>query len=120
MPIRKSEGAAVGALVDMLKRAPPLSQQHSHSIIPSQIDCGKAYKIAVDDPDSISKSKTVQGCPSSIVSSGIPGSKTTADALEELRSYQEMKNVLLSQAGRPQLLASFASNLESMEKGTKR
>lgn len=113
MPIRKSQGAAVGALVDLLKKAPPLSQEYSQSMIPSDIHSAKA--------DSDSSSQAVQVFAPSVASSGILASKTTADALEELRAYREMKNLLLSQGGRPQTqtLASCASTVESVGKGTR-
>lgn len=83
---KKSQDAAVGALVRMLKKAPPLRQESSIPEIcwnnnnkPEQ-----AQEIAV----------------ASITASGLAlASKTTADALEELRSYKEMKNhLLLSQS----------------------
>ncbi|KAK4773799.1 hypothetical protein SAY87_028818 [Trapa incisa] len=118
IPIRKSQGAAVGALVDLLQKAPPLSQEHSQSAVPSQMDYGEAHKTGMEEPDSISKFHTVQGCSSSVASSGYHVSKTTADALEELRAYREMKNLLLSQAGSTQTLASY-STVERMEKDTK-
>lgn len=85
---KKSQDAAVGALVRMLKKAPPLRQDVSESSI-SEIGWNnnnnnnkptQAHQIAV----------------ASITASGLAlASKTTADALEELRSYKEMKNVLL-------------------------
>ena len=43
---------------------------------------------------------TVEHDASSIItSSRLVASMTTADALEELQSYKEMKNLLLSEAG---------------------
>ncbi|KAJ0238345.1 hypothetical protein HA466_0239960 [Hirschfeldia incana] len=85
---KKSQDAAVGALVNMLKKAPPLRQDLSQSSIPeiywnNNNKPAVAHKIAA----------------ASITASGIAlAAKTTADALEELRSYKEMKNVLLSQS----------------------
>ncbi|XP_010465983.1 PREDICTED: autophagy-related protein 13b-like [Camelina sativa] len=85
---KKSQDAAVGALVRMLKKAPPLRQDVSESSIPeicwNNNKPARAQEIAV----------------TSITASGIAlASKTTADAMEELRTYKEMKNhLLLSQS----------------------
>ncbi|KAJ4893974.1 Autophagy-related protein 13 [Raphanus sativus] len=86
---KKSQDAAVGALVNMLKKAPPLRQDVSESVIPelcwnnNENKPGGGQEIAT----------------ASMTASGIAlAAKTTADALEELRSYKEMKNVLLSQS----------------------
>ncbi|ESQ48021.1 hypothetical protein EUTSA_v10020300mg [Eutrema salsugineum] len=86
---KKSQDAAVGALVSMLKKAPPLRQDVSERSIPeicwnnNNNKPAQAHEIAA----------------ASITASGLAlASKTTADALEELRSYKEMKNVLLSQS----------------------
>lgn len=89
LPIRKSQGAAVGALVNMLKKAAPLHQDFS----------------ATCDNPSTRKSNNVQEpnqilnipSPVSIMSSG--NRKTTNDALEEFHSYREMKNMLLKPHG---------------------
>ncbi|XP_058786555.1 autophagy-related protein 13b-like [Vicia villosa] len=89
LPIRKSQGAAVGALVSMLKKAAPLHQDFS----------------ATCDNTSTRKSNNVQEpnqipnipSPVSIMSSG--NRKTTNDALEEFHSYREMKNMLLKPHG---------------------
>lgn len=82
---KKSQDAAVGALVSMLKKAPPLRQDVSESSKPET--CWN------------NNNKPEQGqeiAVASITASGVAlASKTTADALEELKSYKEMKNVLL-------------------------
>ncbi|KAG2317628.1 hypothetical protein Bca4012_068533 [Brassica carinata] len=85
---KKSQDAAVGALVNMLKKAPPLRQDVSESSMPEIYWNNNNNKKPGGD------------CPAaSITASGIAlAAKTTADALEELRSYKEMKNVLLSQS----------------------
>ncbi|KAG7034429.1 Autophagy-related protein 13b, partial [Cucurbita argyrosperma subsp. argyrosperma] len=103
-PIRKSQDAAVGALVRMLQKAPPLRQDFTDSA---------ADLVRPSTPDSpsrnpqqgtqISKSLGSKGryaASSSITTSGLFVPKTTADALEELQSYREMKNLLLRQAGK--------------------
>ncbi|CAH8321531.1 unnamed protein product [Eruca vesicaria subsp. sativa] len=86
---KKSQDAAVGALVNMLKKAPPLKQDVSESAI-SEL-CWKNNKNKPGGDQEIATA--------SMTASGIAlAAKTTADALEELRSYKEMKNVLLSQS----------------------
>ncbi|CAF1932982.1 hypothetical protein HID58_067781 [Brassica napus] len=86
---KKSQDAAVGALVNMLKKAPPLRQDVSETSIPEL--CWKNNK---NKPGGGQKIATA-----SMTASGIAlAAKTTADALEELRSYKEMKNVLLSES----------------------
>uniref|UniRef100_A0A0C9S0R1 TSA: Wollemia nobilis Ref_Wollemi_Transcript_29149_3647 transcribed RNA sequence n=1 Tax=Wollemia nobilis TaxID=56998 RepID=A0A0C9S0R1_9CONI len=91
---KKSQDAAVGALVHMLKSAPPLYPDfgnisvfsHSTAQVQNSTDgCG-----ATDLSGSLHFGREV---------SQMFGHKTTADALEELRSYREMKDNLLSQSG---------------------
>ena len=74
---RKSQDAAVGALVHMLRTAPPLRQDSSiyssHSQSTHQGNFGTASEFLM--------------------------SRKASDALEELKSYQEMKDLLLSKSG---------------------
>ncbi|XP_074576031.1 autophagy-related protein 13a-like [Curcuma longa] len=70
----KSQQAAVGILVHMLKTAPPLRQDQSCSSQSSDLN------------GEISMSSSVL-------------SRKTSDALEELQAYQDMKNFLLSKSG---------------------
>ncbi|XP_021725739.1 autophagy-related protein 13a-like [Chenopodium quinoa] len=72
---RKSQDAAVGALVHMLRTAPPLRQDSS------------SY--------SASSQSTQQGGSFGTAS----GFFMARDALEELKSYREMKDLLLSKSG---------------------
>ncbi|KAL5719326.1 hypothetical protein ACHQM5_012121 [Ranunculus cassubicifolius] len=74
---RKSQDAAIGALVQMLRTAPPLRQDNSSYLSQSQ-------STATEDV----------GAASSFFMA-----RKTSDALEELRSYKEMKDLLLSQSG---------------------
>lgn len=104
-PIRKSQDAAVGALVRMLQKAPPLRQDFTNS---------GADLLRPCTPDSPSRniqrgnqiSETAASKGRYAASSSITGAsghfvpKTTADALEELQSYREMKNLLLKQSGK--------------------
>jgi len=92
---RKSQGAAVGALVHLLKSAPPLRPEFGDSY-----DSLKTYV----QPQSITNEHGVPGLSfmsshSVMDGSGLFVHKTAADALEELRSYREMKDNLLSQSG---------------------
>lgn len=76
---KKSQDAAVGVLVHMLRTAPPLREDSScyssHSLKPAELDRGVA------------------------TASGFFMPRKTADALEELRSYKEMRDLLLSKSG---------------------
>lgn len=93
--IGKSEDVAVHALVRMLKTAPPLRQDFSISINSSQ---QARVETSMDNNFQEPKQTIIdQNASASIVSSELITSKTTADALEELRGYREMKNLLLSQ-----------------------
>lgn len=76
--VKKSQDAAVGVLVHMLRTAPPLRQDpscySSHSL-KAELDGGLA------------------------TASGFFMPRKTTDALEELRSYREMRDLLLSKSG---------------------
>ncbi|KAG4398950.1 hypothetical protein GLYMA_08G146700v4 [Glycine max] len=92
-PIRKSQDAAVGALVHMLKKAPPLHQDFSTSQHLSQGAYPETWKNNTQGTNQILEASSR---PVSIMSSGIIATrKTTADALEEFHGYKEMKNLLL-------------------------
>lgn len=75
---RKSQDAAVGALVRMLRTAPPLRQDSSF------------YS---------SHSQSIQQEGDFGTATGFFMPRKAADALEELKSYQEMKDLLLSKSG---------------------
>ena len=75
--------------MNMLKKAPPLRQDVSETSTPEL--CWNNNKNKPGGDQEIATA--------SMTASGIAlAAKTTADALEELRSYKEMKNVLLSQS----------------------
>lgn len=86
----------------MLKKAPPLRQDLSESRDISQSPKSGTLSIHhIQDPLQMSENPVIQQAGSlSVGSSGIFSSKTTADALEELRGYREMKESLLRQGGR--------------------
>lgn len=94
-PVRTSQDAAVGALVLMLKKAPPLRQD---SLMASKAD----IEEAVLKPDNQQQSQ--KGVCTNIQSSSLAMSRTTADALEELRSYKELKKLLLTQGKSSQVI----------------
>ncbi|KAK9756732.1 hypothetical protein RND81_01G117500 [Saponaria officinalis] len=75
---RKSQEAAVGALVHMLRTAPPLRQDSSF------------YSSHSHSTQQESNFGTNSGC-------FIP--RRASDALEELKSYRDMKDILLSKSG---------------------
>ncbi|KAG5534100.1 hypothetical protein RHGRI_022290 [Rhododendron griersonianum] len=76
--VKKSQDGAVSAH-RLLKKAPPLRQDITNSIISSE-------EPGVQNAASLG-----------VVSSGLVLPKTTADALEELRGYTELKDLLLKQ-----------------------
>ncbi|XP_021728099.1 autophagy-related protein 13b-like [Chenopodium quinoa] len=90
-PVRKSQDAKVGALVLMLKKAPPLRQD---SLMASKAVSWRDNEEPALKPDDQQSQK---GTCTSILSSSLATSRTTADALEELRSYKDLKELLLSQ-----------------------
>lgn len=101
-PTRKSQDAEVGELVLMLRKAPPLRQDFSKSVNSSEALRPETWDNAVLESD-----QTLDGlapgqqvASSSVISSGLAISKTTADALEELQGYRELKNLLLSQGSK--------------------
>ncbi|OMO55850.1 Autophagy-related protein 13 [Corchorus capsularis] len=115
---RKSQDAAVGALVRMLKKAPPLRQDSSSSMNFSEASRPETWSNSVQDQNKISEAVTVEhAASSSIASSKFIASKTTADALEELRGYKEIKNLLLSEGSKSFTSANYASGAGYSSKG---
>lgn len=74
----KSQDAAVGVLVHMLRTAPPLRQD---------LSCYSSRSVKTEQEGGIA------------TASGFFMPRKTTDALEELRSYREMKDLLLSKSG---------------------
>lgn len=97
-PIKISQDAAVGALVRMLKKAPPLRQEISDSVSLSHACRPEIWNNSKPEAilSSESQAPLQHAGSSSVISSGLITSKTTADALEELRGYRDMKNSLLA------------------------
>lgn len=90
---RKSQDAVVGALVQMLKKAPPLRQDFLNR---------SQYVSKPSRPESVSNQiqnpPHVEVASSNMMSSRVSGIKTTSDALEELKVYTNMKQLLLRQS----------------------
>ncbi|CAA2956900.1 autophagy-related 13b-like [Olea europaea subsp. europaea] len=102
-PVRKSQHAAVGTLVQMLKKAPSLHQDISVTSNLLQGSKHEMPKNSNQDPDEISSTPREQQSTSvNFASSGLVSPKTTAGALEELCEYKEMKNSMLKQGKSPQ------------------
>ena len=75
---KKSQDAALGILVHMLRTAPPLRQDPS---------CYSTHSLRTEYEGGVG------------TASGFFMPRKTADALEELKSYREMKDLLLSKSG---------------------
>lgn len=117
--VPKSQGAEVGALVLMLKTAAPLCQDLSSSTNFSQAPRSETWNNSIQLTDQISEAPVVQDTTSSrVASSGLVFSKTTADALEELKVYKDMKNDLIKQGLRSQTSTNLASAAEVSCRGT--
>lgn len=101
-PVRKSQDAAVGALVLMLRKAAPLCQDFSNSVSLSQALRPESLSNSIQEPERTSEgpAPAQHVASSSGMSSGLNMPKTTADALEELQVYQDMKNLLLKQGSK--------------------
>ena len=101
-PTRKSQDAAVGELVLMLRKAPPLHQDFSKPVNSSEALRPETWGNHVLESNQTSEGQApVQhATSSSVMSSGLVVSKTTADALEELQGYRDLKNRILSQGSK--------------------
>lgn len=75
---KKSQDAAVGVLVHMLRTAPPLRQDSS---------CYSSHSMKTEPEGGMA------------TASGFFMPRKTVDALDELRSFREMKDLLLSKSG---------------------
>ncbi|XP_010241727.1 PREDICTED: autophagy-related protein 13b [Nelumbo nucifera] len=121
-PIRKSQDAAVGSLVRMLKTAPPLhhdSNSFKLSRASEPENRSKSTKEAEETSDlEVKEVQNTASC-SSFTSSRLLMSKTTADALEELQGYREIKELLLRQSSRSQTVANDAHVAQSVSGDTK-
>ena len=81
---KKSQDAAVGALVRMLRTAPPLRQDSS---------CYSSH--------SLSDGLEAEFNTASASASSLFMSRKTSDALEELKAYRDIKHLILSKSGTP-------------------
>ncbi|KAI4330132.1 hypothetical protein MLD38_028437 [Melastoma candidum] len=101
LPVRKSTGAAVGALVDLLNKAPPLRQDSSISVPTSQTSGVNTCASSFPEPNQSCTEMPVKEFAPCVMASTIHVSRTASDAFEELQAYKEMKNMLLSQCEGP-------------------
>lgn len=83
----------------MLKKAPPLRQD---SLTVSKTVSCHNNEEPVLKPDDDQQSQ--KGACRSMLSSSLAMSRTTADALEELRSYKELKELLVTQGNRSHMI----------------
>jgi len=117
IPVRRSPDAAVGALVRMFKTAAPLRQNLPNPVTYSQAVKQEAWNQGIpyykDQEVGVEETGSVSG--SMITASGLFKSRTAADALEELKSYKEMKELLLRQHGPQSLDVVQAENVEQAE-----
>lgn len=122
-PDRTSQDAAVGALVRMLKKAPPLRSPppRQDSSCPITSPAGSrpgSWRNSIQEPGRIPGAMILQNATStSTTSSSLIASKTTADALEEFRGYKEMRNLLLTQGGKSFTSPGHVSKAGSLGKG---
>lgn len=85
----------------MLNKAPPLRQDLSESRnVGKSSKCGTLGSRVMEPVQISANSGFQQAASSSLEPSGIFSSRTTTDALEELRGYREMKDLLLRQGGK--------------------
>jgi len=112
---RRSQNAAVGALVEMLKSAPPLCPDFQNS---SEFSQNSAMISRNDSWRLTCPNQTVEDFNSSRSSSDPPVCKKAADALQELRNYIEIKDCLLRQSGIPEG-GSRAKNVPSKREKSK-
>ena len=91
--VRKSQDVAVAALVRMLQRAPPLCQDISN---PINLSPSSSHVTLTNLTEKQNEKSEPRVQPAAI---SMASPKTTSAALEELKGYREMKDLLLSQKG---------------------
>ncbi|XP_071734252.1 autophagy-related protein 13a isoform X2 [Rutidosis leptorrhynchoides] len=89
------EEAAVGALVRMLRTAPPLRQDSSSSCYSLRGGGGGG------GPQVEFNTTTASASASGLFISSSSSRKTSEDALEELNTYRDIKHLILSKSGTP-------------------
>ncbi|PIA41097.1 hypothetical protein AQUCO_02300121v1 [Aquilegia coerulea] len=118
LPVRKSQDAAVGSLVRMLKTARPLRQDISNSKV-LQVSKPEVLSKNIQEPaENINSEASIVQNPASsfnITSSGIVSVKTASEALQELQSYMDMKENLLKQGSEYQILANVYHAADTVE-----
>lgn len=102
LAVKKSTDAAIGSLVRMLQTAVPLQQDSSNLSKFLRVPKADSWREKLQPNQNLVSGKGTHQTSESntgITASGLIMSKTTADALEDLRSYREMKDLLLRQGG---------------------
>ncbi|XP_010260921.1 PREDICTED: autophagy-related protein 13b-like isoform X2 [Nelumbo nucifera] len=122
LPIRKSQEAILGSLVNMLKTAPSL-HRHPTSFklqhVPKPQNQRKSTRNAKETSNlEVREVQNAASCPG-FTPSRLLVSKTAADALKELQSYREIKELLLRQGIRSLTLANDAPGAQPVSRGAK-
>lgn len=103
LAVKKSTDAAIGSLVRMLQTAVPLQQDSSNLSKFLRVPKADSWREKLQPNQNLVSGKgthqTSESSNTGITASGLIMPKTTADALEDLRSYREMKDLLLRQGG---------------------
>lgn len=100
VPVQRSPDAVVGSLVLMLKTAPPLRQDLSRSVRSSRVFRDESWNMKIQHNKAMEAEQSESPASSpGITASGLFKPRTKADALEELRMYKEIKELLLEQGG---------------------
>ncbi|CAN6445503.1 unnamed protein product [Victoria cruziana] len=99
--VRKSQSAAIGELVEMLQNAAPLRHEGVGSTQQVQVSMPQTLDAKSDHTGNSETGQPTYGSGVSHlgVRSSVCLSRTKADAMEELKSYSEMKDLLLQQSG---------------------
>ncbi|XP_020598564.1 autophagy-related protein 13b [Phalaenopsis equestris] len=101
IPIKRSPDAAVGALVRMLRTAPPLQLDNSNTLKSMQASedeiSSEKFRQEKKSNDENDAEKVDSSSCLDITASELSKSRTTADALEELQTYKHMRELILKQ-----------------------
>ncbi|KAJ0973329.1 hypothetical protein J5N97_021288 [Dioscorea zingiberensis] len=105
LTVRKSQDAAVSALVRMLKNAPPLHQEICEPLS-SQVIRDETGNSSIEqnscDTEVVAANPSSAASVAGMTTSGFIRSRTAADAFEELRGFKAMREQLVRQAS-PQI-----------------
>ncbi|KAI0507752.1 hypothetical protein KFK09_013880 [Dendrobium nobile] len=103
IPIKRSPDAAVGALVRMLRTASPLQLDNSNTLRSMQVFndeiSSKKFQQEKENNEKNDMRKVESSSSLDITASELLKSRTAADALEELQTYKNMRELILKQGG---------------------